>query len=581
MKTLRLFLFISILTVASTVSYAQLPDGYESGLETITADEILHSITFFANDSMKGRPSGSEEELLAAIYIANKFKLAGVQGYVPVRYGGKEKDAIMDDAEIELSDAHDFKTYFQKFNFVKSVVSDDCELTLHQQNEESSITTAFDFGVDFGVQFKGVRNLEMDAPLIFAGYGIDNGPNGYNDYLLPDGNEIDVEGKIVIIVDGYPQQDDENSLFNVDKKPNFSNNLRKAETAAKKGALAVIVVSNPNRIVAPVMITFDHLTGGFKKADYHLPRIKRSQIPIFFASEMTADELFVNTSVSLADVLTEIETSLKPTPQLLTSKRIHCKVAFDNELLQTQNVVGFIEGSDPELKDEVIVVCGHYDHVGTGEYGAMNQDRKGEIHNGADDNASGTAGVIEIAEALAKNPPKRSVIFIAFAAEENGLLGSKYYAYVQPIVPLEKTVAVINLDMISRNAPELVWIGGAFHSYDIPQVVREANVDIGMELLYNVGMLGGASDQGPFLHKGIPAAFFFTGMHDEYHTPDDDIELVNPQKAAKVTKLAYLTVWHIANTLETPKFERVSMDDRVNLVKESLKRQRKFEKNSK
>jgi Zn-dependent M28 family amino/carboxypeptidase len=208
----------------------------------------------------------------------------------------------------------------------------------------------------------------------------------------------------------------------------------------------------------------------------------------------------------------------------------------------------------------------------------MRQEDKGKIHNGADDNASGTCGVIELAEAFSKSRPKRSIMFIAFTAEENGLIGSKYYVYEQPLKPLDKTIAMLNLDMISRNNEKLLWIGGAFYSDDLRMLAEKANKEVGFELFYNVGLLTNASDQAAFLRRKIPALFFFAGDHEDYHTPEDDIEKVNLNKIQKVCKLVYLTAEEISNREEKPVYESLTMEERSDLVKDSISRQKLYKK---
>jgi Zn-dependent M28 family amino/carboxypeptidase len=206
----------------------------------------------------------------------------------------------------------------------------------------------------------------------------------------------------------------------------------------------------------------------------------------------------------------------------------------------------------------------------------MSQDNAGQVHNGADDNASGTAGIIELAEAFSKLRPKRSLLFTAFSAEENGLIGSRYYVYEQPLKPLDKTVAMLNLDMISRNNEKVLWIGGAFYSDDLRFVAEEANKETGFELLYNVGLLTNASDQAPFLRRKIPALFFFAGDHPDYHTPADDVDKISIDKIQSVCRLAFRTAEIIANRTERPVYKDLSMEERANLVKESINRQKKY-----
>ena len=279
--------------------------------------------------------------------------------------------------------------------------------------------------------------------------------------------------------------------------------------------------------------------------------------------------------------LRNINAALKPSAFEIKGKKISFSIRYINEIIKTQNVIGFIEGSDPVLKNEVVVMGAHYDHVGLGIYGAMHKTDKGKIHNGADDNASGTCGLIELAEAFAKSPPKRSVLMIAFSGEELGILGSKYYVYYNPILPLEKTIAMINLDMIGRNEKNELSIGGAFYSKDMKTIVEEANKEIGFELFYNTGLLQYASDQAFFLRSKIPVAFLFSGLHDDYHTPADKMEKLDVDKIEKVTKLAFLSGSLIGNSDKKPAYYELGMQERIDLVKESFDRQKNHKENKK
>ena len=191
--------------------------------------------------------------------------------------------------------------------------------------------------------------------------------------------------------------------------------------------------------------------------------------------------------------------------------------------------------------------------------------------------ASGTAGLLEIAEAVAMHPPRRSVLFLAFSGEENGLLGSRYYVTVQPLRPLDSTVAMLNCDMIGRNESELVYIGGAFYSDDLRKAVELSNTaaGTGFELLYNVGLLSSASDQAPFLRRSIPAVFFFAGLHDDYHTPADVPEKINREKTARIARLAYMTAWNVGNAAARPRYRELPPAERAAFSRESIERLRR------
>ncbi len=220
------------------------------------------------------------------------------------------------------------------------------------------------------------------------------------------------------------------------------------------------------------------------------------------------------------------------------------------------NVCGLLPGTDPALKAQIMVIGAHYDHVGIGAFGSRTPARKGEIHNGADDNASGTGGMLELVEAFTKAPPKRSILFLAFSGEEMGLIGSREWVK-KPTVPLERVVAMMNLDMIGRSRDRYVFVGGLNTAETWLDRFREVAKPFEMDLELNGGGRG-PSDHASFYDAGIPALFFFTAEHGEYHTPDDDTERLNLAGETEILRVAYRMAKSIANGPK-PKFKK---DDR-------------------
>ena len=224
---------------------------------------------------------------------------------------------------------------------------------------------------------------------------------------------------------------------------------------------------------------------------------------------------------------------------------------------EMRNVVGLLRGSDPDLGDEVVIVGGHYDHVGTGKLGRGRMPGKGDdtIWNGADDNASGTAGVLELAQAFSLLPeaPRRSVLFILFDAEERGLVGSWNYKGA-PVFPLEKTVTMMNLDMIGRAAGKPVSCYGTWTGEGFQDLVRECNQEIGIELSFPREMTAN-SDHFPFAASDIPVLFFFTGIHSDYHRPSDHADKIKHAPMEQITRLSFLIRQRIANDDARPVFQ--------------------------
>jgi Zn-dependent M28 family amino/carboxypeptidase len=228
---------------------------------------------------------------------------------------------------------------------------------------------------------------------------------------------------------------------------------------------------------------------------------------------------------------------LKTNCQIATKLVIHDMVA--------KNVVGMIEGKDSKLKDEIVVIGGHYDHVG---FLAKHKPGEDYIFNGADDNASGTAGVMAAAKAFSavKGKPKRSVLFILFAGEEKGLYGSQYYCS-KPLFPLNKTVAMLNMDMIGRNGNDSIQIEGDTVNKDLAKIAKEENTKVGLLITPSEEDLFGRSDQYSFFKKDVSAMGFTSGLHKDYHTVRDEPQTINPFKASQISRLVFRTAWVIAN----------------------------------
>jgi hypothetical protein len=558
--------------------YAQYQTGYKEALNSISSEEIKNNITFLASDSLKGRFTGTNENLIAALFIASKFKEYGLKEIVPqinkYRHLEDEEEVEIPPA-INIEDVGIYDGYLQKFTVESSRLTDNVQLAINTLLDKASVETRFQYGVDFLLQNKSVKDEEITAPVVFAGFGIPKGENGYNDLLDEHGVEIDVKNKIVVVFEGFPGDRDSGSRFSKSRNPLYRNPLRKAEALSEKGALGIIIVPRPDD--EPLTIKYENLSKSFKNKFYHLPEQVTRGIPIFYVNRQVSENLFNGSGKKVKDIIDNINLSFKPAAFEFTNKKITFGFKYHNELIKTQNVIGFIEGTDSLLKKEVIVIGAHYDHVGFGEYGAMDRKLAGQIHNGADDNASGTCGLLELTEALAKSHPKRSIVFIAFTAEELGLLGSKYYTYYNPIVPVNQTAAMLNLDMIGRNNENILWIGGAYYSNDLRSMVEEANKETGFELLYNIGLLNNASDQAPFLKYKVPAVFFFAGLHDDYHSPSDKVNKIDFNKIEKTAKLAYLTACVIGNKESKPVYKELTMEERIKLVKESAEKQKKLE----
>jgi len=583
-KILLLKKLFIVSLILFTTALPQIPEGYKKGLEFINKTDLQKFISVLADDSLKGRGAGTDENLEAARFIARRFYDIGLKpvetkNVRPVKITTDDDDEntpLMKSMKTIEPDYYD--KYFQKFFILDTKLAQNNSLKLISNLPTGSKTKEFDYRNDFIIDYKIPQSLSLSAQVVFVGYGIAEGPNNYSDYVTKNGEKIDVKDKIVLMLEGYPQQDDTTSVFNRNKKSSIIYSIKKKTTVAlEKGALAVLVAKSPLKATPPFVVSAEPLFKAFSNNSYTLPELKtKESIPLIYINNNILNELLSVTANELEEQLHDLESSSKSISQELKNKSVQIDIHFKNSLIPSENVVGFLEGSDAVLKNEFVVVGAHFDHVGLGNYGAMHKKDKGSIHNGADDNASGTAGMLELAEAFSKCKPKRSIVFIAFNAEEMGMLGSRYYAYQNPMKNIEKTVAMVNLDMISRNEPKLMWAGGIFYSSDMKKIIEEANKEMGFEILYNVGLLTFASDQGPFIRKKVPSVFFFAGLHDDYHTPLDKADKVDYDKVESISKLAFISAWLLANTNDLPKYRELTMDEKIELVKESSERQKKY-----
>ena len=424
------------------------------------------------------------------------------------------------------------------------------------------------------------NDIDVTAPVVFAGYGITAPELGYDDY-----RNIDVKGKIALIFDHEPQEDDPKSIFNGTGNTRYATTRVKLLTAQAHGALAVLIVAEPNR---------KHLTNAERSAKIYVGGTVRTtplplqalhddelHIPGLTVVDAVAAKLLETAGAPPSALQAGIDKDLTPRSRALpeTSVTIHMK--NESRVLGTSwNVAGLLEGSDPELAAETILISAHHDHDGESPKAGTEPDLYGrqpmDIWHGADDNGSGTVGVVELAKAFALNnaKPKRSILFVVFASEERGLLGS-YWMAAHPLRPLVGTKAMINFDMIGRNetaSPQtdgLITIPadttnrlnliGALYSPDYDKVVKQENENIGLvlddrfdhESALNVFF---RSDQFPFVLKDIPAFWWFTGFHPDYHHTTDTAEKINYVKMAKILRLAYLTAWHFGDADVEPVF---------------------------
>jgi len=457
--------------------------------EQLTPESIISHIRYLASDELEGRMSGTPGADKAAHYISWEFKKAG------------------------LKPLGDDNSYFQKFSFTKGV-------RLGEQNklkfEIDELKTDLELGHDF-YTLSFSSNGEFSGEVVFAGYGISAPELEYDDY-----KGLNVMDKIVLVLRYTPEGYDAESPFY-----DYAALRYKAMNAREKGAKAIIFVTPYSQDEEEDLTSIGR---DFSYSD--------SGIQSLILKRKKAQELLLNSGTNLK----KLEQNLADKNNssfLIPITKATIKTELIEEKGESSNVIGLLEGSDPVLKKEFIVIGAHYDHIGLGQRDsrANNNQTKGGIHNGADDNASGVAGLIELSEFFScrEEPLKKSLVFIAFSAEELGLIGASYYVD-NPKVPLDKTIAMINMDMIGRLDKDKLTVFGVGSSPGWKELINEANTGFNFEIsLNNSGFA--PSDQSVFFAKKIPVLHFFTGLHADYHTPSDDWEKINPAGERKVLKL--------------------------------------------
>jgi aminopeptidase YwaD len=463
--------------------------GQNQNNPDITSFEIQDHINFLASDELKGRFTGTPEADKAAQYIADEFKQYGIQPLVN-------------------------SSYFQDFPFISGI-----ERT--KNNSLNFINTAniSPTNAEFTpLPFSGTGEVKGD--LVFAGYGISAPDLNYDDYA-----DVDVNGKIVLVMRYNPEGTSPMSKFE-----KYSAMRLKASTAKDKGAAGIIFVNGhapKNDADILTTLTYDGAPG---IENFPAVQIKRN----------IADKLFSSSGKDFKKVQEGIDSAIVPA----SFKFSDIKAALETEVKQIEsngrNVAGILKASSDKYPGEYIIIGAHYDHLGMGVTGSLHKSSEPAIHNGADDNASGTTGVLELAEKFAseKNNLDRSMIFLAFAGEELGLLGSSYFVK-NPPVPIDSSALMINLDMIGRlNEDADLTVYGTGTSTKWKDLLTKTNEGYN----FNISMVDdgfGPSDHSSFYGANIPVLFFFTGIHSDYHRPSDDPENINAEGQEKILNMVY------------------------------------------
>ena len=465
----------------------------------ISIHDLKQHIIFLASDSLKWRKPGTDGGRIAAEYVAKEISNIGL-------------------SPIENNS-------FQYFDVVTSI------------SAGGNNTFRFkDFNGEAEMDFTPLsfsENGDVTAPVIFAGYGFDVKTDSisWNDY-----SGLDVTGKWVMVLRGDPE-DNPHGIFS-----EHSSLRKKTLVARDHGAAGILFLSGPEFEETDELIplVYDQSQSG---SAIHAIHIKRS----------VADRIIKESGYTISQLEQRLISDRKPV-SFIVQEEITASTDLVKQTVTTQNVAGILYGSDPRLKEEIIVIGAHYDHLGFG--GAHSGSRRPDtlaIHNGADDNASGVAAILEIIEKLKEEQTKlkRSVLFLSFGAEEMGLLGSKYFVN-NPSVDLGKIKLMFNLDMVGRldSTTKTITVGGTGTAVGLSDLVQR--LAEGKDLNVKLSSEGyGPSDHTSFYVENIPVLFFFTGVHEDYHTPEDDVEKINLSGEKLVAEFVHDLIIEAANVPES------------------------------
>jgi len=506
----RLFLFLLLFFV---FVHAQAVDpASKTGYTSINAANLKANLTVLASDSLEGRETSYPGQKKAAQYIASIFK------------------------KLNLEPRGDNGTYFQHFDIELSRVNPETKIV----TETAGVKKNYQWERDFISE--GIRDTKVTGPAAFV---------GFTDTYLDSAAQAKLDGRVIFVFIG---------------KKEYANDTTKATTLRRlysnrreAGALATLMIPDeegPATFQLAQQIMRDHGSEkGIMRMKTDISQVQPSIIH-FLVSQALAEEVLRSAGKSLKQLRDEALKNQKFTPIFIDNATVTIDAKVIQETKQTENVVGILPGSDPDLKAQVVAFTAHYDHLG--------KTQDGVLYPGADDDGSGTAAVLELAEAFTKNPikPKRSLLFLTVAGEEKGLLGSQYYVN-HPVIPLDQTIVDLNMDMIGRidikheedkDTNYIYVIGSDKISLELDSLLQAANTESGqltLDYKYNSEQdperFYYRSDHFNFAKNGVPIIFFFDGIHADYHKPTDTVDKILFERMGKISRLIYDLGWKLGN----------------------------------
>ncbi len=497
-KIISIFSLIVIATVF-------LLQGDETDIQrntTITKDELSYHVHYLASEELEGRRAGTPGAYQAAQYIAEEFISYGLYPHPDVSSVGEYED------------------YLQPFEFSSGIeYGEDNTLIVSINGDEISLTPDQDFKT---LPFSSSGSVSGE--LVFAGFGISASSDEYDDY-----GDISLDGKIALVFQGSPDINDPHGILN-----QYATPRNKTFAARESGAEGFIIITQPTDGEESLMRIRDDRNPA------------RSGLPVVNVTPAVANKLLQDTEYTVDDLYNKLLETREPNSFAINGITASIQTDLYTVTSTDQNVMGYLPGNHPEKKQQVIVIGAHYDHLGWGGQGSMAPNEHA-IHYGADDNASGTAGMLELAQKFAANRDEidRSILFMAFGAEELGLIGSRHYVE-NPYIPNEQTAAMINLDMIGRLQNDELTIFGVGTSPIWDDLIESSAYYDNFSVRTNPDGLG-PSDHASFYRNDIPVLFFHTGLHGDYHRPTDTADKINYEGMERIVNYVY----DIARTLTT------------------------------
>lgn len=533
-KFLSLFLIVLLFVSASAQQAKRAVDNAPS-TENLKAD-----VTYLASDKLQGRRTGTGGANEAADYIAKTFRKLKLNA-PSTNKGTIDSSGRQTRDGLTFSPGNNSFPYLQTFPYIADIVlgqSNKLSFSSKSANVEAKAGQDW-MPLGYSANLKGLK-----SSVVFVGYGISDSSLKFDDY-----KDLDVKGKVVLASANTPDGNNLHGSFARYAEARF-----KATIAKEKGAAALILIANEEKFSDDKLSS---IKNDFTPSD--------AGLPVIAISRQTAMQMF---GISDAKELNNLEQwwiehknfnefVRKVELTHLDNVTINLQVELTRKNAPAYNVIGILEGTDPKLKKEAIVIGAHYDHLGLGGAGSLADKQRG-IHHGADDNASGTAALLELARIFSANRKaiRRTIIFIAFSGEEEGLLGSDYYVN-NPVFPLQQTVAMINMDMIGRLKDNKLSIGGVGTASEWKDLINTKNFvekDIASAATGNRTIAApitltpkfnltlnedgfGPSDHSSFYGKQIPVLFFFTGTHEDYHKPSDTSDKINYEGQAQIVSM--------------------------------------------